>query len=281
MTSKKSIIISYIVVAILLTVAIFFDLEINHALYNNQSIFAIIFDYIGEMPIYLGLPFSFGIIFAHFKHETKPIHILLSFASVIVTIGTMFIFIDRFFTLPLIVHISTALILSSLILYFMSKLKKDTVDKLYKFACFAIIVLLASLFLNQAVKYLWGRYRYRDLYKADNFMRFTPWYLPQGINGNKSFPSGHTNSATTMLLLVNLLQIFKISNKKINIVKLTVIIFIICTALSRIIYGAHYLSDVAVGFALCYAVYLVTYYQFYNTKKEVANANKTTQETNT
>lgn len=150
----------------------------------------------------------------------------------------------------------------------MTKLKSDTIERLYKFACFAVIVLLASLFFNQAVKFLWGRYRYRDLYKADNFMRFTPWYLPQGINGNKSFPSGHTNSATTMLLLINLLQLFKVSNKKLNIVKLLVIIFIVCTAFSRIIYGAHYLSDVAFGFALCYTVYLIVYFQLYNTKKE-------------
>lgn len=267
MTNKTSIIISYSAVAVLLIVATFFDLEINHALYNSQSIFAIIFDYVGEMPIYLGLPFCFGIIFAYYKHKTKPLHIMISFACVIITTASMYIFIDRFFTLPLIALIIITLSLSALTLYLMTKINPKLLERLYKFACFAALVLISSLLLNQVVKFIWGRFRYRDLYKADNFMRFTPWYLPQGINGNESFPSGHTNSATTTLLILTLLKQFNTSKKSQIIAKVLVITFIICTAFSRIIYGAHYLSDVVVGFALCYGVYLVTYYNMYKRPK--------------
>ena len=95
----------------------------------------------------------------------------------------------------------------------------------------------------QVVKYFWGRIRFREL--DATFSQFTPWYIPQGINGFDSFPSGH---AAMGWMLLALLILF--ANKK-PWLKYSAFILIILwgvtLALSRVIIGAHYVSDVLFG----------------------------------
>jgi membrane-associated phospholipid phosphatase len=95
----------------------------------------------------------------------------------------------------------------------------------------------------QVVKYFWGRVRFRELDAA--FSQFTPWYLPQGLTGFDSFPSGH---AAMGWILLALLVLF--ANKK-PLVKYSALTIIfmwgVTLALSRVVIGAHYSSDVLFG----------------------------------
>jgi len=104
----------------------------------------------------------------------------------------------------------------------------------------------------QGVKYFWGRVRFRELDAA--FSQFTPWYLPQGITGFDSFPSGHAAMGWMLLALLILL-----ANKK-QWVKYSVFILIslwgVTLALSRVVIGAHYASDVLFGSAVIAFWYL-------------------------
>ena len=122
---------------------------------------------------------------------------------------------------------------------------------------FAKIVVAVALFgyviCIQVVKYLWGRVRFRELNTA--FSQFTPWYLPQGITGFDSFPSGHAAMGWILLPLLILLV-----NKKPWIrysVLILILIWAVILAVSRVVIGAHYASDVLFGSFFIIITFLV------------------------
>ena len=106
----------------------------------------------------------------------------------------------------------------------------------------------------QVIKYFWGRVRFRELDVA--FSQFTPWYLPQGLTGFDSFPSGHAAMGCMLLALLIFLADAKqwIKNSVLTIIFLCGIVL----ALSRVVIGAHYASDVLFGSFLYYnGIYLL------------------------
>jgi membrane-associated phospholipid phosphatase len=99
------------------------------------------------------------------------------------------------------------------------------------------------VFCIQGVKYFWGRVRFRELDAA--FSQFTPWYLPQGFTGFDSFPSGHA-AMGWMLLPLMILIIEQKKWLKFSAIVI-IIVYAIILALSRIVIGAHFASDVLFG----------------------------------
>ncbi len=106
------------------------------------------------------------------------------------------------------------------------------------------LILLSGFVTTWALKFLWGRWTYRDILEAGNLALFTPWYLPQGPNGHNSFPSGHTNFALTVLPLLLLIPQ---KSKWIYPAWILVLVWGAVNALSRIVVGAHFSSDVLFG----------------------------------
>ncbi|MBK7631061.1 MAG: phosphatase PAP2 family protein [Ignavibacteriales bacterium] len=113
----------------------------------------------------------------------------------------------------------------------------------------------------QPIKILWGRIRFRDL--VDYYSNFTPWYLPQGITGNQSFPSGHASMGFMMLALFVFFA-DKAFYKRI-ILKGIIISWALAVCASRVVIGAHFTSDVLFG-----AFAMIISYLFL-----INNANKT------
>ena len=133
----------------------------------------------------------------------------------------------------------------SIIIFILLQIKKPAQNIIaIKYARVVVgMALFGYVFFIQVVKTFWGRVRFKELDAA--FSQFTPWYLPQGINGYDSFPSGH---AAMGWMLLALLILF--TNKK-PWLKYSVFIIIfmwsVILAQSRVIIGAHYASDVLFG----------------------------------
>ena len=89
------------------------------------------------------------------------------------------------------------------------------------------VALFGYVICIQVVKYFWGRVRFRELDAA--FLQFTPWYLPQGITGSDSFPSGHAAMGWMLLPLLILL-----ANKKQWVKYSTLRLFIYALAITGI-----------------------------------------------
>ena len=94
------------------------------------------------------------------------------------------------------------------------------------------------------------------------FASFQPWWIIGSDMKNhlmalgvaaeefKSFPSGHTGNAACAILLVILPLVCQKLKGKENILFFIGIIFTLIVAFSRIIMGAHFLTDVTIGMSV-------------------------------
>lgn len=104
---------------------------------------------------------------------------------------------------------------------------------------FFLQVFFTTICIVFIMKMIWGRIRFRDLQDATSFC---VWYRPC-LQGGTSFPSGHTSTFAACLL--PLLSVPQIKRKRMAAVLISILIILMM--ISRIMMGAHYLSDTAAG----------------------------------
>jgi membrane-associated phospholipid phosphatase len=108
---------------------------------------------------------------------------------------------------------------------------------------------ISSWLAVSLLKLAWGRVRYRDLTPSAG--DFSAWYAPQGWTGHASFPSGH--AALGWLLLPSLL-IWPRGSTGYRWAFALSLGWGSFVAASRVVIGAHYLSDVLFSSALAFGV---------------------------
>ena len=161
-----------------------------------------------------------------------------------------------------------SLVVCGLLLGAWKNVPKETNDKLIKWA-YMIIATVAFVLVIELIKNPVGRARFRTMNYLGNFDYYTPWYVANGkrklfdlvgadpadpkfnfvSDACKSFPSGHTFSAGlcyTLLALPFVSEKFNKTGVKIALVCGTVGLTGI-VAISRIVAGAHFMSDVLFG----------------------------------
>ena len=253
---KKNIIGFYAVAAIALGFAAFFDLKIDIWLNNPENPFCVWFYNTGEMPCRLAIPVAGAVIFYTVNKLWQKI------AGVLVTIGGSLylgIYICEHFFVEENQHVfglvwgfgfGVILLAVKPMLNIPEKYRKP----LFVLALAGLAVVAVSV---ECMKYLWGRVRFRDLLAQGSYDAFTPWYVLNGINGNKSFPSGHTSGAAISYLLMLVPFVFdKWKNKK-QLCFWIPCIYSSVVAFTRLVMGAHYLSDVTVGGTVSFTIVLV------------------------
>ena len=119
------------------------------------------------------------------------------------------------------------------------------------------------LLIATPLKIFWGRIRFRDL--AENYSNFTPWYYPNGITGNQSFPSGHA-AMSFMMIAMFIFFMDKPFYKRI-ILKGLIISWGLVVCTSRVVIGAHFTSDVLFGAMIIIVTYLFLMNNANNTLK--------------
>ena len=105
-----------------------------------------------------------------------------------------------------------------------------------------LLFLLAPVITSWSIKLLWGRWSYQDVLL--DLSRFSPWYLPQGPDGQFSFPSGHTSAAFLLLPITLLVPKNKPSFFLIWGLIIGWGLFMAC---SRVVLGVHFASDTLFG----------------------------------
>lgn len=267
MLRKNLLLICLIIVwASLAIVFSFYDLEISKTFVNENAGWAIYLEKYGMLPGLLVILFG---IFTHYSYlnfnaskitKVKKIVLFASASGIFLYIINILVVNsfggEEFFKNYLIVLIIVSILLSSLIIKIISSAKEEISPLLKNFSVVVIqTAFWGYVILVQVVKFFWGRMRFRDLYS--NFSEFTPWFLPQGITGSDSFPSGHAAMGWMLLPLMIL-----ISDKS-KLVKYRVLVLIcfwaIAVSLSRVVAGAHYASDVLFGTFFI----IITFYLFH------------------
>jgi len=247
------------------------DLWISINLFNPNPGWAIFLEKYGEIPGLLVALVGIHIYIVTLKASSNIKTIL--FNGFLLTTGSL-ITLYIFWLLPLALSNSTVLSNQNRSYFFLTAIVLNIIISLlfrkrYKFSKKSILFsrisfkmfFYGNILFVSLVKIFWGRIRFRDLtvYYSD----FTPWYLPQGITGNQSFPSGH---AAMGFMMIALFVFFtdKPFYKRI-ILKGLIISWALAVCVSRVVIGAHYTSDVLFGaFAMIIAYLLL-----------INNANKT------
>ena len=268
----------------LIVVASFYDLEISKAMadvkagkYYSDNMFARFFEVAGELPVYFVSSFAVGVLASNIPRGLKKgIGIALQFLAMFVLFGILLFCSFRVFKNisemtesfslkdPLIIlsEFLLAGLLFVIMIFSVHSLEEKTRKSLLKFAFIAVLTALLSQISVQGIKLFWGRARYRTLAFANDFDMYSPWYIPQGKkylmekysylalgkDAYCSFPSGHSCSVATLVALFAIPVDSTEGGKVKKIFIYTVCsVAIIIVMISRMVMGAHYLSDVLFG----------------------------------
>ncbi|MDO4847969.1 MAG: phosphatase PAP2 family protein [Clostridiaceae bacterium] len=255
--------------------------------YYTADPFGSLFACIGSWPAYLFLSAAFAIIYANIRRSpNKALSIVGGIAANIASVAaSVYIVFDtvRYITKhfgdqtvfhQLYIKIVFCFVFAAFAEYlcwFFNKLDPKTQGALLKFAFVTIFaVILSNILINIVIKNVMCRPRYRAMwYLGDyEFTNFHKWFqksvMPEegdplyfgfvgatkvGHDAYRSFPSGHTNAAATvyaLLCLPKLLTKYNTKFWKTCLVLVSVLVTGI-VAVSRIVCGAHFFSDVLCG----------------------------------
>lgn len=254
--------------AVVGTLAAFIDLPLSVAVVNPASGWGTFLADWGELPGYLVAIAGVMVLFRHNTARVREVPIL----SVAAILGLLLLAVYGLgrivdYVLP---EASTALLLTigvvlGILLFAASFLVGPrAVRELFPVSRNTVLLaLLHPILIVQLGKLLWGRVRFRHL--APGFADFTPWYLPQGITGHESFPSGHAAMGWMLLPIAFYLtlrflaaragsQVRAPGKLALALVWGTVVLFGVAVAASRVVVGPHYLSDVAFSTAVAWAL---------------------------
>lgn len=235
-----------------------YDLDISIQFVNQHSAWAKFLEDYGMIPGLLVILSGIFIYYSHIKSKTNLWSYLQKVIFFLVGSGLTYYLFDILLNKIASDNMIAFLVISFSINLFILVLLhfKDQVKSIILIKYSKVVVGMAFfgyVIGIQVTKYLWGRVRFRELDAA--FSQFTPWYLPQGITGFDSFPSGH---AATGFMLLSLLIL--LNNKKQWIKSLTLIVIIswgILLSTSRVVIGAHFASDVLFGSFFIILTYLI------------------------
>lgn len=243
---KKPLIIFLAVLTVLcltgMMLATIFDLQISQALNNRSQWFSKFFGDYGEFPAYV-INVGFFVALSVWLFRNKKYYWCTIPLIAAAVFGYMFA--DKYFestSLPVLFNALFNVLFIAGIFVFLFLIPKELFNKFFFILLVAFVISTITNAVILFFKTVWGRVRFHDL--AEGSTNFTPWFKPNGINGNKSFFSGHVNTACCLAVLWFVPTVFKIKNR--FAVALCLIIPLLYSGLmmyARIVVGAHYLSD--------------------------------------
>lgn len=259
--------------AALIALGSFVDYPLSSALYDASNPFAMFFAAYGAIPAPLGCVAAGTLFVCGRNRDRKMSGALQSIGGMLVLFAgaALVCFLPAVY-LPVspVLLAGVGLILCIATILLVRRLAKGA-DRsvILRVALAILLVILCELAVVNLIKVCWGRPRMR-LVASHPEAYFFPWWqrgtalkeplLAAGVAADefKSFPSAHTANATTMLLL-GLAPYLKPQLQRYQ--KALVAFGFAWTAvvaLSRILLGAHYLTDTAVGFLIGFlSVYLI------------------------
>ena len=281
MINKKhfSIVIGVLLVGFI--IGSFFDYQISTALFVRNNGFGIFIAAVGEWPGYAMLAFLGGYTFMlALKYYRKNIGGIGLMAASVIAFGCASFFLGKAIfsvnaynmvdkTIILGLPIGTLLMIPPLLagLFFGNKVQNK---ELWKISFFILLAIAVSIGIITIVKRIPHRPRFR-LVTSNNEIDFQPWYIifkdykhcinDLGLDKEdfKSFPSGHVGISSAMFLSVYIPMLLEMKKpEKLKIIFFSVsCAYILLLAYTRILVGAHYMSDVCGGGIISLAVFLV------------------------
>ena len=250
---------------VMMVIGSVWDYPISRALYNQSNVLGLFFAAFGEYPAALGFAAAGAMLISARNREKRLRGVLQALAGcVLLLFGAAMAavlptgYLDISMGLSAVISIACTALAVWGILRLCRDADRGTVLRV---AAVFLLVVFADILVVNLIKIPWGRPRMR-LVAVDERACFLPWWQPgtdlrdtlvaAGVAAEefKSFPSGHTANASALMLLCLLPRLSSKLEGKQTALFLTGFVWAVLVALSRIIMGAHYLTDTMAGFAV-------------------------------
>ncbi|WP_240842487.1 phosphatase PAP2 family protein [Acidaminobacter sp. JC074] len=259
---NKQMYVLYVLIAFM-AVFTFTDLSISQLLYKPGTLYGALFKVLGELPYFMVGLFSTSYLLITSSSENVLFRLLkkilllflLTRVSIHFAINIRHYMNLEFSDFWLIVLINVIIFLSFLVGLWISK--RVAIETFTKLALCGLIMCLASYILINLLKNTFGRMRFREF---KDMADYTRWYVinSSALNdGFKSFPSGHTSGASLILwftLLPNALNL----KVKSYVCHLIAWIWILLTMFSRVVEGAHFVTDTTMSIIIIYITFMIS-----------------------
>lgn len=280
-TKKRIMVISICLVAAIL-VGTFFDYQISCALYHGEKVFGKIFAAYGQLPVAIG-NVVIGYLLIYVTQRKLKVTTILAyiaavysyFMAIVLAAMDPMLYLEFSKGLAFGLAIVEVIAFSYLTHRLVQGCNKDDIKKYIGFLAF---IIYGQLIIINVLKHVAARPRMRMIAVTPE-AAFQPWYVlgstmrdtltaTLGIATEefKSFPSGHSGCAAVILafsLVPYIRQ--KGSSDKWFFVGLT---FALLVMFSRIMMGAHFLTDVTFGFTITFFLIVLGIKLFYGGKYE-------------
>ncbi len=266
--------------------------------YDTNNAFGAFFEIIGDSPVEIMLAFSIDILFVYaFRLLDKAKRIILMTVAGAFSVApgyvlSMIVFnrLKPHILFGMDVELTTGAYLHATYLFFgivfavlgilsVNNFSNESLRVLVKFAVATIVfAAVSTIGINLGFKDAFGRLRFRAMnVKPDDgiigFPAFSRWYELKGnsvsdelmtsvfghTDANKSFPSGHTGAAGTSYALIMLNSTLNVKKKSVRALFWIIpVVFTGTVALSRIMVGAHFMSDVLMGGTFSFILMIIS-----------------------
>ena len=258
----------YPLLGVLIILFSFYDLAIEKALFDPSNLFGQIGQSIGEAPFQL-LGVMAGVFLFRFRpRDTKAKSICFGILFALVAIffagyggGQIYTYMKQIIGPSIQMWVAVPVALVYLVIGGVPGflLQVNNPAKAFRIALFVVIYYAAIYVVMSSLKWIWFRPRWRFLISSNGGdvalaeQGFIPWYIPQGIFHGKvddrfSFPSGHTMNALGIISLSLFSSCFDKLKGKELLIRVCSYGWAFLVAVSRIVIGAHFASDVTFGF---------------------------------
>lgn len=267
----------------------FFDYTISQSLLDQTSGVGVFFAAYGEAPALLAWVASGTLFIVGRTNSSTPVHILhllVGGGLILMGTGALIVVPMGHWGLPLAVHIVVALVLAGGTCIVSAHVAKGVArHQLLRVAVVLAAVVVIEMLVVTVVKIFWQRPRMRMIGDTDGAV-FTPWWSPgyadradlidAGVASSefKSFPSGHVANAATLMLLTAFTMLKDSFRRSVGLLFWIGAAWALVVAYSRIVIGAHFLSDTVVSLTITFvAVVGVYHFVFIPPRKLARHAN--------
>ena len=247
--------------ALLLVVGGIFDLQISHAVYNGESIYGKLFQAFAAFPAVLIASFCAMGIFVTNKKEKTIKSILSSVLSALLTVFLVYTaatmpgwYLKEWKWIGIVLFVFLFAAEYKAALY----CKRKNEEEFRKAAKIGLLLIVISFVVYNSIKFIWGRERYRHMIKIGSFAGFSRWFCPHPLASGSdfmSFPSGHSANAAVIIWITLIPRFIETFKGKERVLKVFAYLWIILSMFSRIVIGAHFLSDVTVGASITLIIF--------------------------
>lgn len=267
--SKKFIWGVLIVFAIFMIILAFGEIDFNFSksIVNVDSGWAEFFNLFGEQPAFWALFAGIIILYGARNRDIKkknvlgtviavPFLIVASFQIAFMPVHYLFEHTEE--SVSFVWWLTVAIVMAILFIGAMilvAKVEAEKFRKIRKLGLVLVILVVSEIILVNVLKIVWARPRMRSI---DSIDQFKYWFQINGLSNDnelKSFPSGHTANGFVVIAFIMFFN--AMSKLKKNLYLGFALIWGALVALSRVVRGDHFLSDVLMSCLLTFLLFLL------------------------